>query len=329
MKKQPKEITKKILSVMLCILTLLMGMPMPLSGQSVNRETQKDTASDLNAFIDSCSLEERIQLMQALGGLKDYKLEEDYFGNLQGLPSLNTFATNKKEASATKPLKPENFNEVLPVTVSDAIAKKKIDENIVSRESICKRLNSKTYWLSWMPFCYYSDEINYHEDVVKWVAKEKGIEKDVRNTLSTFQLERKIVEKYFEEIWDELTVEQRNELLSKIEKDTNSVFENKAAIAGMSGAAAIGVLSTTVAFTGFALYTTMSTVICTVAGILGVTLPFAAYTATTSTVAALAGPVGWAIAGVLLVGSGIIISLPKADNVTTFVMVLHAIKASR
>ena len=175
-----------------------------------------------------------------------------------------------------------------------------------------------------------ADEIDYHNDIVKWVAEDKGIEKEIRNTLSTYQLERKIAEKYFEDLWDKLTPEQRNELLSNIEKDTNSVFTNKAAITGMSGAAAIGALSATVAFTGFAFYTTMSTVICTVAGFVGVTLPFAAYTAASSTVAALTGPVGWVIGGVLLAsGATVAWAWPDGDTVASFVMTLNAIKASK
>ena len=322
-----KEILKKALAIVLCLLTLCMGMPLPLFAQIATLQTQKDTAKDFNSFVASCTLEERILLMQALGGL-DYDIKDKYFGTLKGLYSLGSYAKKKKDASATYPLKPETFNDVAPETVVDAIAKGYLKSDIVSRESICKELKSKIHF-SGVHWFYSVDNINYHEDVVQWVAGKHDVDKNQIKTLSTFDLERKIVEMYFAEIWDELTEEQRKELLSKIERETNTVFSNKAAIAQLSGAAAIGTLSATVAFSGFAFYTTMSTVIATVTGWLGLTLPFVAYTSASSAVSALAGPPGWIIAGVLLAGSGVALCWPDSDSTTRFVMVLHAIKVSR
>ena len=324
-----KYLFGKTLAVMLCFLTLLMGMPMQFFAQTSTLQTRKDTATDFNNFISSCTLEERILLMQALGGLDDEDLEDSYFGSLKGLDPLSSYAKKKKDASATKPLKPETFNDVAPETVIDAIAKDYLKTDIVSREKICKELRGKIHF-SGIHLFYSSDNIDYHEDVVQWVAGKHDIEKTQIKTLSTFELERKIVEMYFAEIWDQLTEEQRKELLSKIESETNSIFTNKAAIAGMTGAAAIGALSTTVAFTGFAFYTTMSTVIAMVGAWVGVTLPFVVYTTSSSAVSALAGPPGWIIAGVLLAaGTGVALCWPESDPVTKFVMVVHSIKVSR
>lgn len=322
-----KDILKKALAIVLCLLTLCMGMPLPLFAQIATLQTQKDTAKDFNSFVASCTLEERILLMQALGGL-DYDIKDKYFGTLKGLYSLGSYAKKKKDASASYPLKPETFNDVAPETVADAIAKGYLKSDIVSRENICKELKSKIHF-SGVHWFYSVDNINYHEDVVQWVAGKHDVDKNQIKTLSTFDLERKIVEMYFAEIWDDLTEQQRQELLSKIERETNSVFSNKAAIAQMSGVAAIGALSGTVAFTGFAFYTTMSTVIATVTGWLGLTLPFVAYTSASSAVSALAGPPGWIIAGVLLAGSGVALCWPDSDSTTRFVMVLHSIKVSR
>lgn len=238
MKKHKKEILKKAMAVMLCILSLFTGMPLPIYAQVSTLPTQKDTATDFNSFISSCSDIERIQLMQALGGL-DQKLKDSDFDTLQGLPALSSFAKNKNEASATKPLKPETFNEVPPATVKEAIDRKILDYNVISRERICEMLVKKRYGTNAF---HDEDKISYHEDIVKWVAEKKDIDKDLRNTLSTYCLERKISEKYFAEIWDSLTEEQRKELLSKIEFETNSTFYDKAAIVGMSRAAAITAL---------------------------------------------------------------------------------------
>ena len=77
------ELFKRAIAIILCFLTLLMGMPLPLSAQISTYETRKDTAADFNNFISSCTLEERILLMQALGGLDDEDLEDSYFGSLK------------------------------------------------------------------------------------------------------------------------------------------------------------------------------------------------------------------------------------------------------
>lgn len=326
-------LSKKIIAVFLCILIFWTGMPLPIYAQNINLEFRKDTTQDFNSFVAGCTLIERIQLMQSLMGL-DIDLKDSYFGTLYGLPSLDNFAKKKKDVSATKPLKPETFNDVAPETVQSAMEKGILETEVVSRKSICEALRGKAgvssrTWYGWKTD---PDTIDYHKDVVQWLAKEKDIDKEQINTLSTYQLERKITEKYFADIWDQLTPEQREQLLTKIERDTGSSIANKAGIAAMSGGLAIGALSATVAFTGFAFYTTMSSVICAAAGLLGVTLPFAAYAGVSTTVGALTGPPGWIIAGCLLaVGGAVVLLWPDSDEdeVAAFVMTMNAIKASR
>lgn len=330
-----KKITlsKKIIAVFLCILTLWSGIPLPIYAQNTTLEFRKDTTEDFNSFVAGCTLIERIQLMQSLKGL-DIDLKDSYFGVLYGLPSLDNFAKKKKEVSTTRPLKPETFNDVAPETVQSAIEKGILKTEVVSRKSICEALRGKAgvssrTWYGWRTD---PDKIDYHKDVVQWLAEEKEIDKNQINTLSTYQLERKITEKYFADIWDKLTPEQREQLLTKIENDTGSSIINKAGIAAMTGAGAIGALSATVAFTGFAFYTTMSSVISAVAGLVGVTLPFAAYAGTSATIGFLTGPPGWIIAGCLFIAGGTAVLLwpdSDEDEVAAFVMTMNAIKASR
>ena len=332
-KMKKTTLRKKIIAVFLSVLTFWTGMPLPVYAQDSTLEFRKDTTLDFNSFVAGCTLIERIQLMQSLKGL-DIDLKDSYFGTLYGLPSLDNFAKKKKDASATKPLKPETFNDVAPETVQSAIEKGFLKTDVVSRKSICEALRGKAGVPSrtWYGRKTDPDTIDYHKDVVQWLAKEKDIDKEQINALSTYQLERKITEKYFADIWDKLSPAQREQLLAKIENDTGSSIANKAGIAAMSGAVAIGALSATVAFTGFAFYTTMSSVLSAVAGIVGVTLPFAAYAGTSTTIGFLTGPPGWIIAGCLLaVGGAVVLFWPDSDEeeVAAFVMTLNAIKASR
>lgn len=315
----------KFFSYVFCSLMLFSGMPISVNAAPYVNETNKDTIVDFNTFLEQCSMQERVQMLQSLKGL-DIDLKDEYFGVLTNLPDKEYFTEDKDKVSATLPLKPETFNQVSPNTVIDAIQRGYIKAEVISRENICKELVWRRY-----NKCNYiwhnHNKINYHEDIVQWVARKKDIPQDQINSLHTYALERKISEKYFAEIWDKLTEQQRAELLTKIETQSNCSFDNKTAIATYSGAAAIGVLSTTIAFSGFAFYTTMSVVISTVAGWLGVTLPFAVYTTTSAGIAALGGPVGWVIAGGLLAGGTIALGWPEADTIACLVMVVNTIKS--
>ena len=324
-KKLKNSLANKSLSVVFCILFIFSGFPLQLNAAPTVNELAKETIIDFHYFLEECSREERIQLIQSLRGL-DIKLKDEYFGYLADLPNIQNFAKTKKEASIHYPLKPKTFNEVLPSTVSDAIDKGFLNEELIS----AKKIKQELLWRRYNKLNYLwhnEDKINYHYDIVKWVANKKGISKDQINSMPTYALERKVAEKYFAKIWDKLTVEQKKELLAKIEKETDSSVGDIAAIASLSTAAAIATLSTTVAFTGFLFYTTMSTVICTVAGWFGATLPFAVYMGASSTVAAIGGPIGWVVGGLLIIGGGIFLAWREVDTVAAFVMTVNAIKA--
>ncbi len=169
-----------------------------------------------------------------------------------------------------------------------------------------------------------ADSINYHELVV-WCAGEVGISSDHANWTSTFDVEREILERLLANMWDKFSYEQRMQLLAKL--DPKGVIGNKPEIAAMSGAAAIGALSLTVYFTGFAFYTSLSVVLSAIAGILGVTLPFAAYATASSTVAILAGPIGWAIGAVLLAAGAAWAGRASVKKTTAAILQIHSLKA--
>lgn len=287
---------------------------------------RKDSADDFNAFLRRCSLEERACLMQSLMGLDDFKLAKHHFGKLTNVKDWDAYADKEKKASKEKPIRPKTFNDVPPATVVDAIDRGILPESCVSPSAIRKEL----LWNCCNKLRYHgldNTKVDYHKEALQWVCGKHDLSKVQIDTLSTFDLEKKFVEKYFEEIWDKLTPEQRTELLGKIETSSKSTIANKAGIAAMSGGAAIAALGTTVAFTGFAFYTTMSTVIATVAGWVGATLPFAAYTGASTTVAVFAGPVGWCIAGAGLLGGAVAAGWPDSQKTANFIITVHLIKS--
>lgn len=202
--------------------------------------------------------------------------------------------------------------------------------NLVARDNAsAEELTKHLIWLSSSTFTYpFKDKnnVDYHKDILSWVAEENGV--GVSGSYSSFYLERSVLESKFAQIWETLTPEQRTELLKNHVFDGLSDSEKKALVAG-TGAAAIGVLSATVAFSGFAFYTAMSSVMAASAGLLGVTLPFSVYTGASSTVAALSGPVGWGIALIAGTGAAIWAAAPNPEKTAAFILALHTYKAKR
>ncbi len=191
-----------------------------------------------------------------------------------------------------------------------------------------REIQKRALWISNNLIAYpFKDEttLNYHE-LVSWVASYSGIKEETIRNASTFTLEREIQKQSFAELWDKMSESQRKIILGKIDPDGH--IADKAKIAALGGAAAVAALSTSVAFFGFAFYSTMSMMISTVAGFLGVTLPFAAYTGASSLVAFLSGPVGLAI--VLLAAFGGVALAGRADPKQTaaFVFQIHALKVA-
>lgn len=288
--------------------------------------SRKDSGDDFNSFLRRCSLEERACLMQSLMGLDDFKLAKHHFGKLKNVKDWDAYADKEKKASKKKPVRPKTFNDVPPATVVDAIDRGILPASCVAPSAIRKEL----IWNCYNKLRYHALDhktINYHKEALRWVCKKHKMPMAQINVLSTFDLEKKFVEKYFEEIWDKLTPKQRTELLGKIEVSSKSTIANKAGIAAMSGGAAVAALGTTVAFTGFAFYTTMSTMMATVAGWVGATLPFAAYTGTSTTIAIFAGPVGWGLAGCGLLGGAVAAGWPDSQKTANFVITVHLIKS--
>lgn len=222
-----------------------------------------------------------------------------------------------------------NVQDVTAFLESLAPEKKKQLSDLVGKPGgNPKELAYHLLWVSSSAFTYPFKDPNtadYHNEILIWAARKN----DVTTTdLSSFRIERELMKKRFSQLWDRLDGKQRTELLDKL-KVTGLSTQQKAAIISGSGSAALGVLSTTVAFGGFAFYTTASTTLATAAGLLGITLPFDIYAGTASTVAILSGPVGWGIA--LVGGTGAVVWATAAneEKTTAFVLAIHALKAER
>ncbi|MSR55626.1 MAG: hypothetical protein EXS09_20430 [Gemmataceae bacterium] len=165
----------------------------------------------------------------------------------------------------------------------------------------------------------------YHHAVV-WLAEISELSESTINVDSTFAIERALMKRVFAELWDKLDGKKRAELLKKI--DPNGKIKDHTAVALLGGRSVVAALMVTSHFAGFALYTAMSTTICTVAGWLGITLPFAVYTSASSIVAFLCGPVGWAILAVAGVVTLAIAGRAERKKTAAFVFQMHLLKVA-
>jgi uncharacterized protein YaaW (UPF0174 family) len=232
---------------------------------------------------------------------------------------------------------PERLNRFLELITDEDRLNLKKSLQLLKPEATVSQLRGKNaeindiltqlLWVSshWLPYLWRDEwSIDYHGTVC-WCAGKLKLPKQDIQTLPTFALERKILEQLFIQMWDKLPPKEREKLLCQLDK--NGCIQDKAAIAALSGAAALTALSTTVILSGFAFYTTMSSLICAVAGFFGITLPFGVYTTASSTVALLAGPVGWVLAAILAAIGLALVGRANVQKTVPFVVTLHCIKA--
>lgn len=200
------------------------------------------------------------------------------------------------------------------------------EDQLHGNDQDARDIQKHALWLSTNVLSYlFRDEtkLGYH-DLVTWVSKEADVPATTINTAPTFPLERELLKLLFAQLWDRMNAQQRNELLVKL--DPNGEVKDKAAIVALSGAGALAALGATVAFAGFAFYTTMSIAIASVAGAVGVTLPFATYVGASSLVGVLSGPVGWAIMGIAALGGIALAGRANLRKTALLVGQLHALK---
>jgi hypothetical protein len=284
--------------------------------------TKDESDYNFSKMLETMSEKERIQLAIALRMFPHLKKSD--FGNY-GLKKYEEYADRKEDASPERPLRPRTFNEVGPDVIREAFEKNRLSrDDYISSLALKKQL----LWVSSSTITYpfKSNRVDYHS-LVQWVAGKKGVPEEQLQALPTFELEKKIVEKYFEDLWNRLTPEERKELLDRLEKELGKTIPNKAAIALMGGGAVLAALGVTVSLAGFAFYTTMSVIIYTIGAIFGITFPFAVYTTASSLVAVLAGPIGWILAGAAILGGIVWAQLPSVDKTASFIMALHFLKA--
>jgi uncharacterized protein YaaW (UPF0174 family) len=134
------------------------------------------------------------------------------------------------------------------------------------------------------------------KQVVTDVADQVGIDwGDVLNgrtwdDLPTQAIEDAVVVKQFQNVLEQLTPEQRQQILMELQRESGDPHFEQFLLGGGAMLAA--------KMSGFGVYLLASTVLGGLTGALGITLPFVVYMGVSQTLALILGPVGWvALAG--------------------------------
>lgn len=138
----------------------------------------KDSPADFNSFLNSCTGIERIQMLQALWDFSS---------------KYNTMKTG---------------------SVMSALRTGQLDASSIS----CGAVRKALVWRSYNKATYYfrnDDEVDYHE-IVQWAAGKVGVSENKIETLSTYQLEKEVSQKFFSKVWDSLTPQQRETIINDL-----------------------------------------------------------------------------------------------------------------
>jgi uncharacterized protein YaaW (UPF0174 family) len=135
--------------------------------------------------------------------------------------------------------------------------------------------------------------------------------------LSTQEIENAVVLKQFKNMLEQLTSEQRQQIMTDLQRESDDPhFENFLLTGG-------GMLAAKMS--GFGVYLLASTVLGSITGALGITLPFAVYMGVSQTIAFILGPVGWAA-----LAGGVLFSLnqPNWNRLTLSVLYISTLRHS-
>ncbi len=125
---------------------------------------------------------------------------------------------------------------------------------------------------------------------IDWLSTLKGRS---WHNLETQEIETAVVAKLFQNMLEQLSPEQRQQIVMEMRRETDDPHLEGLLLGG--GAMAVARMS------GFGVYLLASTVLGSLTNALGITLPFAVYMGMSQTIAFILGPVGWvALAGSIL-----------------------------
>ena len=191
------------------------------------------------------------------------------------------------------------------------------DKAEVPAELTSKELDKELLWESSHWITYPFKDFDY-TDIVRACATDLDYPSKDAKYSTTFELEHYVCEKTFETMWDQLTVEQREQIL----KESGVSGSEIAGYACLGGAAMLAATATSASLMGFGFYILTAKTIVVAAGAI-----FGATAATTTTVvSALVGPIGWGIAAASAAAGLFLIGGKNEATTVAYIVQLHYFK---
>lgn len=188
-----------------------------------------DNAEEFNVFLERCTQEERVFLMQSMGTLP--KIPREAFGVLSATietpdgkeetVKLDSYESFEDDA------RPKTFNELPPVLVLKAVEKGYLN-NLWSPKEIKKKLCWHAHhWAVYLG----ADKNNVdYRKIVEWCAQKKSVVGEPELTdeqiasMSTHELSQVVTERYytkrFNDLWEKLEDDDKGKTLDKLEEET-------------------------------------------------------------------------------------------------------------
>jgi hypothetical protein len=227
----------------------------------------------------------------------------------------------------------DRFLQVLPLTalwnIRISLGLSQASDPVPStldRSTTIAEIKKQAHWVSSSIATYPFTQLDY-DPLVRWAADQFDVAPARIRGLTTFKVEQELMLQVFAGVWDRLSPEQRAEVLRKVDPDRT--LADPGAMVLMSGSVAAATLATTALFAGFGFYVAMSTFLSSTAGLLGLTLPWAAYSGASSAVAFLAtNPFGWAIIATGILASIAWLGSANEQKSAAFVCQINALRAA-
>jgi uncharacterized protein YaaW (UPF0174 family) len=134
-----------------------------------------------------------------------------------------------------------------------------------------------------------------YRDVLRGVSRKLGLKPDPEASCAAMEAE--IARSVVRTVWEKMTPAQRAEMDAKIAEV--AAQHGKTREWAKAGGAVTAILAAEAS--GFGVYLLATTGLSAIAGLAGITLPFAVYTSMTSIMGVILGPVGWVGTGIFAI----------------------------
>lgn len=206
--------------------------------------------------------------------------------------------------------------------------------DLKGRTDDIKDIKTQIVYMSSNTIAYYgwksTAKVDYHA-IVKWIAEKLEVSQWIVNGSTTFILEKAILSKCFHNMWDNLDLDQRKDLLDSLIKEApggKDLTDKVGDIAKLNAGKAFALIRITVKLVGFNFYKWMSIGISCIGKLLNIAIPFSVYRSASWLMGVLTGPIGWAITAINIALAVKVFTDPNVNKAAAVILQIHCLKVA-